>query len=128
MTRVSFRHSHTPYLYNYSYQELSPAASCGCPSGARQCIMGSIGFAPDKWSQCSKDEVNKGFREYNLDRCLLNVPTTTLLGQRCGDSILEGDEECDCGSASVRATATVAYSDTSQLLCLSPAGVQGYML
>ena len=60
---------------------------------------------PTKWSQCSKYQLYEGLVNYNLDRCLLNVPYTSVMGQHCGDGILEGDEECDCGGVSVSLSA-----------------------
>ena len=52
---------------------------------------------PSRWSQCSIDELNDGFRFGNLNRCLFNRPSTSL----CGNGLLEDGEACDCGSIEV---------------------------
>ncbi|XP_006748520.1 disintegrin and metalloproteinase domain-containing protein 30 [Leptonychotes weddellii] len=65
---------------------------CQC-RGKRTCIMGtgSSGF-----SNCSYSEylshINSG------GECLNNIPGLGYVVERCGNKIVEGNEECDCGS------------------------------
>ena len=56
---------------------------------------------PDSWSQCSIDDLNSGFNNANLDRCLFNVPDAVVGDPMCGNGIQEEGEGCDCGSAQV---------------------------
>ncbi|XP_071076205.1 disintegrin and metalloproteinase domain-containing protein 30-like [Desmodus rotundus] len=66
--------------------------SCRC-KGRRSCIMGSgrTGF-----SNCSVVQFfNHVRREAN---CLDNIPKQTFVLKRCGNKMVEDDEECDCGS------------------------------
>ena len=56
---------------------------------------------PTMWSQCSRDELQSGFDNGNLDRCLFNEPTTVVGDAVCGNGILQAGETCDCGSPSV---------------------------
>ena len=96
-------------------------ASCNCPDGLGYCIMTAVSRSvPTKWSQCSKDQLNRGFVDYNLDRCLFNIPHTSVGGQTCGDGILEGDEECDCGGVSVSVPANYCY-DINLMMCFCAA-------
>ncbi|XP_054420759.1 disintegrin and metalloproteinase domain-containing protein 30 [Pteronotus mesoamericanus] len=65
---------------------------CRC-KGRRSCIMGTgrIGF-----SNCSFIHFfNHVRREAN---CLNNIPKQLFVVKRCGNKIVEDDEECDCGS------------------------------
>ena len=57
-------------------------------------MASGLSSPPVAWSQCSRNDL----KNY---ACLGNIPSITVPGQRCGDGILEGDEECDCGGVSV---------------------------
>ena len=63
--------------------------------------------SPTRWSDCSVDDVNQGFNSLNFDRCLSNQPTMTVGDPVCGNGIVEGVEDCDCGSEQVHMCACV---------------------
>lgn len=71
--------------------------SCSCPQA--KCIMSpsSGGLTPKFWSNCSIESFKEIYL-HGMDSCLKNLPKETL-SYACGNGILEGDEECDCGSA-----------------------------
>ena len=54
---------------------------------------------PTRWSTCSVSDLNDGFANRDLDRCLTNEPAITFGDPVCGNGIREGDEVCDCGSS-----------------------------
>ncbi|XP_032737144.1 disintegrin and metalloproteinase domain-containing protein 30 [Lontra canadensis] len=65
---------------------------CQC-RGKRTCIMGvgSSGFSNCSYSEYF-DHVQTGAE------CLNNIPGLGYVVERCGNKIVEGTEECDCGS------------------------------
>ena len=77
--------------------------TCGCVTGTSRCIMaGIITFnPPTEWSQCSRNDLQAGFNNFNLDRCLFNEPTMVVGDPVCGNGIMEEGEDCDCGSTEV---------------------------
>jgi len=52
-----------------------------------------------RWSQCSKDELQRSF-DKDLDYCLHNIPQTVYDNTAdCGNGIVDQGEDCDCGNA-----------------------------
>ncbi|XP_058261645.1 disintegrin and metalloproteinase domain-containing protein 9-like [Hemibagrus wyckioides] len=71
-------------------------SSCQC--GASRCIMSAGASETRLFSSCSgTDFENLVLRGGGV--CLLNqpFPNSTISVPKCGNQILEGDEECDCG-------------------------------
>lgn len=74
-----------------------------------------LGFPPPtEFSTCSDSDLALGFNNFNLDRCLMNEPTTVVGDPMCGNGIREGDEVCDCGSV-VECTNPCCDAATCQL-------------
>lgn len=53
---------------------------------------------PTFWSECSLKYLYKGFSHGLGDACLFDQPNELFGGARCGNSIVEDGEQCDCGS------------------------------
>ncbi|XP_060833898.1 disintegrin and metalloproteinase domain-containing protein unc-71 isoform X4 [Rhopalosiphum padi] len=63
----------------------------------QQSIVGMENIQPYKFSDCSLNDYIDEFRE-TRNMCLLNKPNeVTNLQQKCGNNIVEDNEECDCG-------------------------------
>ena len=54
------------------------------------------GNPPNKWSDCSEDIFDQELPNHH---CLVDVPPPHLMygTPKCGNSIVEEGEECDCG-------------------------------
>uniref|UniRef100_A0A0N5A8L8 Disintegrin and metalloproteinase domain-containing protein 28 n=1 Tax=Syphacia muris TaxID=451379 RepID=A0A0N5A8L8_9BILA len=73
---------------------------CQCESETG-CIMAAAasGYTPPTfWSECSLRFLYKSFSHGLGDGCLFDQPKELFGGARCGNSIVEEGEECDCGS------------------------------
>lgn len=53
--------------------------------------------APSFWSECSVRALHNSLSK-GVDYCLKNQPDKAFGGARCGNSIVEPGEECDCGT------------------------------
>ncbi|XP_037664035.1 disintegrin and metalloproteinase domain-containing protein 30 [Choloepus didactylus] len=65
---------------------------CLC-KGMTTCLMG---FGRSGWSNCSYIDYFK--QVTSGAACLNNIPGIGYVMERCGNKIVENDEECDCGS------------------------------
>ncbi|XP_050432862.1 disintegrin and metalloproteinase domain-containing protein unc-71 isoform X2 [Adelges cooleyi] len=63
----------------------------------QQSIVGMENIQPYKFSECSLNDYINEFRD-TRNMCLLNKPNEVAnLQQKCGNNIVEENEECDCG-------------------------------
>ncbi len=67
---------------------------CNCPDPA--CIMAAFVSSPPatRFSNCSASDLSMITDQLT---CLLNIPTASQGGPRCGNGIVEDNEACDCG-------------------------------
>ena len=49
-------------------------------------------FPQTKWSSCSLSDLNTGFNRFNTDRCLSNLPTTSVGNSVSVNDIREGEK------------------------------------
>ena len=49
-------------------------------------------FPHTKWSSCSLSDLNTGFNRFNTDRCLSNLPTTSVGNSVSVNDIREGEK------------------------------------
>ncbi|XP_053166347.1 disintegrin and metalloproteinase domain-containing protein 29-like isoform X2 [Hemicordylus capensis] len=74
----------------------SRRCDCDCTAKPGHCLMFSGVAECHRLSNCSKD-VYYEFLEGPGTVCLLNRPHVMFEMKTCGNGIVEGDEECDCG-------------------------------
>ncbi|CAM4611499.1 disintegrin and metalloproteinase domain-containing protein 21-like [Caretta caretta] len=63
------------------------------------CIMAAVHVTTDQFSDCSREVYFNLLRE-GAGFCLYNIPAPSKIFRmkRCGNKVVEGEEECDCGS------------------------------
>ena len=81
-----------------------PTETCLCDHIL--CVMETVidvVLPPELWSSCSVDSITTALTRpnNNLARCLHNTPEDPDATPVCGDCIIQGEEECDCGSPQV---------------------------
>ncbi|KAF2651959.1 ADAM 8 precursor [Lophiostoma macrostomum CBS 122681] len=80
-------------------QQCCPLSANTCDAGAKFIMNPSTGQGIEKFSACSVGNICSALGRNSVkSNCLSNNKGVTLLsGQTCGNGIVEGDEECDCG-------------------------------
>nr|BAO23490.1 metalloproteinase [Deinagkistrodon acutus] len=72
-----------------------------CSCGANSCVMSAtlIRGRSYQFSNCSKEDCQRYLRNSNPE-CILNEPWSTdiVSPPLCGNELVEGQEECDCGT------------------------------
>ncbi|XP_015274517.1 PREDICTED: disintegrin and metalloproteinase domain-containing protein 9-like, partial [Gekko japonicus] len=69
---------------------------CNCVSKPGRCIMYSGVVECHRLSNCSRKAYYELLRKPGKS-CLRNLPKEAVVKKECGNSVVEGDEECDCG-------------------------------
>ena len=90
-TRVASIISHE---MGHNFGMLHDTGSCTCSE--RRCIMAASG-GPPVWSSCSVSYLAR-FLEKGIGACLSNRPTRLFGSPVCGNGLVEGTEQCDCGT------------------------------
>ncbi|XP_036887260.1 disintegrin and metalloproteinase domain-containing protein 21-like [Sturnira hondurensis] len=69
-----------------------------CLCGQSGCIMNAIRVPAQRFTNCSYGDFTK--TTLNQGSCLHNPPSPgeVFILKRCGNNVVEGEEECDCGS------------------------------
>ncbi|XP_036768926.2 disintegrin and metalloproteinase domain-containing protein 21 [Manis pentadactyla] len=68
-----------------------------CLCGQSGCIMNAIRVPAERFTNCSYADFTK--TTLNQGSCLHNLPSPgeVFMPKRCGNGVVEGEEECDCG-------------------------------
>ena len=82
-------------------QQCCPLNSKTCNAGEQFIMNPSTSNGITRFSPCSIGNVCSALGRNSVkSTCLTNnKDVTTISGQRCGNGIVEGDEECDCGGS-----------------------------
>jgi hypothetical protein len=80
-------------------QQCCPLNSGTCDAGEKFIMNPSTSENIDKFSACSIGNICSAMGRNSVkSTCLTNNKgVTTITGQTCGNGIVEGDEQCDCG-------------------------------
>uniref|UniRef100_A0A8C0FY50 Peptidase M12B domain-containing protein n=1 Tax=Chelonoidis abingdonii TaxID=106734 RepID=A0A8C0FY50_CHEAB len=88
---VTVAHGHNLGMYHH-YDKWHCNRSVGC-------IMAAVHITTDQFTDCSR-EVYFNLLHDGAGFCLCNIPAPSKIFRRkhCGNKVMEGEEECDCGS------------------------------
>ncbi|KAL8710294.1 MAG: hypothetical protein Q9220_005064 [cf. Caloplaca sp. 1 TL-2023] len=81
-------------------QQCCPLSSTSCDAGEKYIMNPSTGQGIQQFSQCTLGNVCSAILRNSVKtNCLTdNRDVPTVSGQQCGNGIVEGDEDCDCGA------------------------------
>nr|XP_033803604.1 disintegrin and metalloproteinase domain-containing protein 9-like isoform X2 [Geotrypetes seraphini] len=72
--------------------------SSNCNCGSNNCLMAPNSISSFAFSDCSIADM-ADFKDSGGTQCLLNIPGTAAIAiSTCGNKIVEGTEQCDCGN------------------------------
>jgi hypothetical protein len=82
-----------------SAQQCCPLSASTCPAGGAFIMNPSTSQGVTRFSACSVGNICSALGRNSVkSNCLTNNKKITLTtGQTCGNGIVEGDEQCDCG-------------------------------
>jgi len=80
-------------------QQCCPLSSTTCNAGGQYIMNPSSTTGIDEFSPCTVGNICSAFLRNSVKTdCLSNNrDVQTITGEQCGNGIVEGDEECDCG-------------------------------
>ncbi|CAI5773611.1 and metalloproteinase domain-containing 9-like [Podarcis lilfordi] len=86
---LGFGHDDTP---------LNKARGCDCNcTKPGRCIMAATGNPTcSRLSNCSRKVYYDAIRKPGKE-CLIDIPSNVISKKKCGNGVIEDDEECDCG-------------------------------
>ncbi|KAL5113251.1 hypothetical protein ACEQ8H_008878 [Pleosporales sp. CAS-2024a] len=84
-----------------SSQQCCPLSASSCDAGQQFIMNPSTAKGITRFSACSVGNICSALGRNSVkSTCLTNNKgVTSVMGQKCGNGIVEGDEQCDCGGS-----------------------------